>query len=1003
MSETQSDEFSGFATTPPEQAPQPIPGEFDEFAVAGPELNPTGSFEKGASVGQGIVGGVVETAPIVAGMTAGAAIGALGGPFAPVTVPLGAAIGGYAGYRAGKGLRRAASKIKNPLSGLPLTFEKLEDLPEDVRPFAVAGEVIGSGATIVGATMRLANVGARLAPSLAGNLINRILDTAAAQPARFAATELSSVLAAGSAGGISEELAPGELGTRLGAELAGGILNPPRLAVAATRFATGKLVQFASGFSKTAAETKAGKIIFDAIEEANEDPVEILRLLKEADFPGVSTTTAQKTGSPALAALEKTMIEESREFSNEAHKMAVESTEALGRIIELLKGTGEPMALRLAAEIRSDAFRVVLQSRADKGMAEAVEAASRITADAPEEVAQLSKVARNILDETMKKARVAETELWDLVDNAAAANPSAILAEHASLRGSMLPREKMPGIIEETIKDLQDAGELLAKAEAGALDLTDEAVAGAVDAAEDMFTTGFLIKLRTRMLAKARETENATEARQFGRLAESALDDLDDAFKGAGVEADETYDVARTFSREFNEVFTRTIAGAARRTGHTGADRLPPELLLRKALGSGQEAGALKLSELEEATRFLPTRNLGGPEAVENVTIMLDAQQRLLRLTAANSIDPSTGRVSAKSLQTFMRKHAELMNRFPGIKADLEKAVTSEEGLKAIMRLNTDASAVVKSRAAFAKLVGVESPADAINGAINRSPTPVQNLANMARLARNAGSDATEGFKAGVWDYAMNRANRGGGDYFENLVRALTGPIRPGLPSVVQVLQKQGALSADEANTLFAVIERMKTIAAVRATPGTGDPIGGTTDAVTDLLLRLGGAQLGTGIQQNIAGALGTTTNAGGGIIAATRGSAFARQVFDRIPVGKVRDAVGRMMSDPKLAAKMLEKPVSQAAQIQQALQLNAFFIAAGLTTIIDEGEAADLRSGTGEVVVGDKEPEIGSEEAAELFGQKVRAAGTLFSADFEPEPEPDPEPDPDLTQLQNE
>lgn len=997
MSETQSDEFSGFATEPPERAAQPAPGEFDEFEVAGPELNPSGSFLKGATVGQAIVGGITETAPILGGMAAGAGIGTLGGPFAPVTVPLGAAIGGFAGWMAGKGLRKAGSKITNPLSGLPLTFENVEDLPSDLRPFGVAGEFIGAGATITGATMALANVGARLAPSLAGNLFNRILDTAAARPATFAAVELSSVLSAGTAGGIAEELAPGEVGTRLGAELAAGIFNPPRLAVATGRAAAGKLVQLASGFSKAAAETKAGKIIFDALEESGEDPIALLRLLKEADFPGVSTTSAQKTGSPGLSALEKDMIEQSREFGNEAHKQAKEGMEALGRIIELLKGTGEPMALRLAAEIQADKFRVVIQSRVDRAMDEAVEAARGITKDNPEEASRLSVVARNILDGTIKLFRKEETKAWDLVDKTAVASPAKVLTEHASLRGSMLPREKMPEVIEGTIHDLQRAGELLAKAEAGEVTkgLTGKALKaaeGRIADAEEMFTSGFLIKLRARMLVLARATDDPNEARLYGRLAEATLDDLNDTFKGLG-QADEAYDVARTLTREFNDVFTRTFAGAARRTGHTGADRLPPELLLRRALGSGEEAGALKLKELEEATRFLPTRNLGGPEAAENVIIMLDAQQRLLRLAAAKSIDPSTGVASARALRTFMKKNPELMKRFNVIAADLEKAASSAEGLKAITRMNTTASAAVKSRAAFSKLAGVESPADAINGAINRSPTPVQNLSNMARLARNGPEGALDGFKAGVWDYAMNRAGKTGGNYFDNLVNALTAPMRPGLPSVVQVLQKEGALAADEAATLFAVIDRMRTIAKAAATPGTGEPIGGTTDAVTDLLLRLGGATLGTSVQQGISGALGTTTGAGGGIIAATRGSAFARQVFDRIPVGKVREAVGRMLSDPKLAVKMLEKPASQAAQIQQALQLHAYFAAAGLTAIVDEGEAADLRSddfspGTGEVAVGDEVPAIGSEQAAELFGQSVRDTGSLFGPDFEPEPD---------------
>ncbi|KKK51701.1 hypothetical protein LCGC14_3112310, partial [marine sediment metagenome] len=196
---------------------------------------------------------------------------------------------------------------------------------------------------------------------------------------------------------------------------------------------------------------------------------------------------------------------------------------------------------------------------------------------------------------------------------------------------------------------------------------------------------------------------------------------------------------------------------------------------------------------------------------------MLDAQKRLFKLAAAASRDPITGRVSSKSLQKFINKNEELLDRFPDqIRNDLQAAVDSEIALKVLERRTpirtTKSGEVVFSRkieaeAAFTRILGVESAADAVRGALT-SDNPLRALVRMARVARRGGEAAVEGLRGAIWDDAIRQAtNSDGTIVLGNLVRSLDGEIRPGLPSMVQIMRRQKLMRPDEIGMLRQLIQ----------------------------------------------------------------------------------------------------------------------------------------------------------------------------------------------------
>jgi len=886
------DEFPLAGAAPP----KPETTGFEEFPVAAPSLS-----EKVGAVGQGATGAFVETAPVLGGMAAGAALGGLGGPAAPVTVPLGAAGGAIAGYFAGKKGREMLSDVPLPISGAPMTFKDVESLPPELRPYGVAGEVLGASVPIAAAPMAAASVGARLPASKVGNYINRIIDMAGRNPGTFAASEAAGATGAAVAGGVAEAYLPGNEAARAGAEIAGGFFNPTRLVVGATRRAVDAGMNAFKSLTPSGRETRAGQVLREILEAGGEDPDAVVALLREADLPGIQRTAAQKTGSPAIAALEAKLREDSAKFGADSAKMAEDSLAAIENMVVALRGTGDPAAVRAAADLRARYFRTLLAGRVQSAEREAVEAAAKITNDTPASRAALSRQAETALEQAMKDARAAEGELWAKVPTDTRANAGEIIATYDRLRGGMLPEEAMPPVVEGFITRMRSQ--------------------------QATTTSGEIMLFRSRALALAREAAGqgrANDARVFGNLAEAALDDMDRIAVGP-LNAD--YEAARTFSRELNETFTRTFAGQSMATNARGADRIPPELMLRRALGSGGEAGALRMRELEEATAFMTE---AGGAASQNLPVMLDAQQRMLRLAAADAVDPVTGRVSSTRIGKFIRDNEEMLNRFPEVRTDLEAAMNSEEGAKSIARMATGASREIEAKAAFSKVAAVENPADAIKTAVG-SRNPTQDVVALVKLARRGGPDATAGLRAAVWDHAIQRATSSTGEVsLEKMQAAFFNPIRPKQSSLVQIMQREGVMSADDVSRLQKLFGEAEKITKALATETNLDQVLSGPDAMVDMVVRIAGARMGAGM-----------SSAGSSLIAASRGSQFARDIFARVPNLRIQGLIIEAAENPRLFAALLKKPKTAAEKVTIGRQIHAYLLQAGLIDENDEGQGS--------------------------------------------------------------
>lgn len=884
MAEAQNADWSGFAPVTPQS------GERDEWA--GFERVDSGGEGAGSAFLSGLSGGLQEGGMSAMGATVG---GVLGAPLGPVGIATGAALGGTGGMLAGQIMRRQ-------------TVGDLQDVPENVRPYAVGGEIMGGGLPFAAAPIALGRIGARLPDSGVGTFINNVLETAAAKPLSFIGNEMAMLGSAAIAGGTSEAYAPGKALPRLGAEIVGGMLNPARAANLLAQYVSHRTTAFLGSFSRAAKETKAAKVLTDIVKEAGEDPAALAALLRESGIPGADLTAAQKTGSAALAAVEARLGKQSARFGAEAERRMQEGMQATEGMITALRGTGDPQAVRLAADMRSRQYRTMLGTLVQTAEADAIRSARGITSDPQSARAAISRQARESLDTVLTEARQAESDLWGRIPRETQASAGGLVDAYDAERARLLPEEALPAVVEGFITRMREQ--------------------------QTQTTVGELLRFRSRALELARDAAsganpNRNEARIFGRMAEAALDDL------ASVEAagfpPGVVDDARGFSRALNETFSQGFAGQARATAGQGGDRLPAELLMRRATATGGEAADLHFDELDQATRFMSQQGMSSPASEQAVAAMQDAQERFLRLTAAEAIDPQTGRASAQRFSTILQRNEALFNRFPAVRQAVEGAIASETALGDMERLTRQAGRAVEQRAAFSQVAKFENPVDAIASAV-RGKAPIKDLRGIVKVARRGGPDAVEGLKAATLDHVMSL---GGQNMDPAAIRAgLFEPVRAGQPSLADVMQRAGVLSEDDIGRLTSILDAADRIASTQSVRGDLAEMAGDLDGLTDLLIRIQGARLGTAIS-------GAGPLQGSGLIAAAAGSRYLRNLFSKLDIESTQEVLIEAAKSPEFMAMLLEKPATEAEAFRIGQNIHAYLLQAGFNFA---GETLDPR-----------------------------------------------------------
>jgi len=951
--------------------------------------------------GEGSTRGMVVGAPAVAGggtgamlgLQAGTAVAPFLGPFAPAGPAIGFIGGGILGTLAGafagsgvesrledvgvlptgpmtpdrRSIMESGRTFGSGVVALPLPHLAVRNMPLGAvnfltrqapqtaaapQSFAEAGgnimQRLGRGArdAVQGAPVRDA-AGNILQPRVTP--LDRILGTAARSPVSFAVAETSALGSAAVAGGLAEEIDPGNVYLRMSAEITAGMANPVALSSRAMRAARTTIGDTLDRFSEGGRQRAIGQKLFTLLENAGEDPQAVIRALmaddeldviaREAGVDLGTRTPGVKTGSATLTSLQRTIAQNNERVGPTVARAAEQNLEGLAKLIDLMVEMDDPSVLAAAGQLRNDYYQAALQQRLDQASAQAAETAGRLLSDDPLAGQRAGQVVEELVSKSLRDARYQEKALYARVDLRQPASVDNIASEFATIRrDDLLPESPFPSLISRFV--------LRTTADDAEVNLRD------------------LTKFRSEMLSMARDARaklTFRDANFFGRMAEAALEDIGLRARRRRGGIDPNIPMMRSpneralanaysFSKALNDVFTRSFAGDAIATRRSGADRIPPELLAGRIFGTGGDATSLRVSQLADAVQFMQ-RNAGeafAETATARLGTLRAAESDILRLAAERTVNPETGRVNPVALARFARNNAATLEQFPQLRDDLTNALTAEQLLRNVTDVNSvEAKNLANQGALRAVLGNDETPAGAVAIAIGepgggRSPDAVKNLQGLVKLVNTSGDIAPQA-RAGLRDAALDRAivystSPEGNFSFDRFRTFLTEPMSRRQPSVVGVLRDGNILSDAEATRLNAFLREAEKIQDAINTGGPmlDDILVDAPGAVFDLVTRLIGSAVGRTAGQQI-------TGRPGGIVEAGAGVRFTRNVFERMPTTYLRNIVDEAVVNPDFMGLLLTKgrPQTVLAQRRFNNQLNGFLYNAGIIALPEQEEGA--------------------------------------------------------------
>lgn len=929
-------EFDAFPAVT-EGAGAPI-SEFNDFPEAGGQTAPATLEQQGSAALEAGSRSALQTG----GFMTGAALGVkAGSPLGPWGAAVGGLVGGIGGFIAGQEGSEALG-LRSP-----------EQMDPSVRPGAYFGESLLGGLTTAAAPYGLAATGMRFGESMVGRYLNQIVETAKTRPIIFAAQEIPAIVSGATASGVAEVVAPGNTGLRIGAEITAGLVNPVKVTSAAVKTSWGLINKALVQVSPAAQQTAAAKVLTELMQKTGEDPVATMRVIREMrKLPGAENlTAAQLSGSQALGALQKRMGELNREFGAEAAEKADAALDVMRWQMTELAKTGDPAALAAAAQIRGLYYRTLLTGAKEAAEQKTIKAAGRIAKDSPDARERLSVQARDALETVIRDTRTVEKELWAKVDNTIPVKTTNLESTYDDLAGDLLPElrgQKMPPVVRKFIERVTSPKEAGFDYDPTTFSVKD------LGAAEAVGTNAKEMKqLRSELLELSRQSVIAGEdsqARIYSQLAESVLDDMDAAFTATGGTA---YNEARAFTKELNDVFSRSFAGKVVAQGKYG-DRIAPEILLRKALATGKEAGAMQLRDLEEATRFLVNKGLGDDIAASQ---MLDAQDRMIRLAAAQSVDPLTGKANPKIISDFIRDNGTLLRRFPEVKDDLLMAVKSESHLKTVTNRAKNVESLLVKQGEFAALFGATGSDPATRASVARKVTDrvlasadqEAELTRLIKVAQGGGTgrggrvvikpeEAIDGLRASLFDSIINKS-RNPRDGVLNVAQArshLFTPTSAGKKPLIDVMLEQKVIKPEEVSGIRRMFDLMGNIERAQK-PGTAIDVNtGFSDTALRLISRVVGSKLASKFQQASGGGNSASLIVHG---AAAR---FSEDLVTKIPVQTVNKILVEALNDPAKMNLLLTKADSPEKAAKQARQIHAWLVQSGLTGVSDATQSRD-------------------------------------------------------------
>jgi GTP cyclohydrolase II len=192
-------------------------------------------------------------------------------------------------------------------------------------------------------------------------------------------------------------------------------------------------------------------------------------------------------------------------------------------------------------------------------------------------------------------------------------------------------------------------------------------------------------------------------------------------------------------------------------------------------------------------------------------------------------------------------------------------------------------------------------------------------------LAKKHGTDAVDGLRSTVMDYAFTQASKQGGFSPTIFQRAMFEPIAAGQPSLYTMMRRQGIMDKSHGKNMQALLVPMMRVERELAGGQTIDDVIKNLGLMGQFATRFVGAQAGSAISR-MAGGAGT-------IQIPAYGASVAQELFDKIPNLSMRKILEDATKDPAFMAQILSKKgIGNTAILTQSKQMHAYLVSQGYT-----------------------------------------------------------------------
>ena len=689
----------------------------------------------------------------------------------------------------------------------------------------------------------------------------------------------------------------------------------------------------------------AAELIQKAVRDLGGDPAALAKELRrvadeaEAEALEMGLTTAQMVDDPGLIAIEQIVARQSDVAGEAAARQVQHALEAIRDQIRILRSSGDAADVALAARLEGERFSMLVSGRLIAAEEKSLEAARGVSANTPDAKAALSRTIHDIMSRAIKDIREVEHNLWTNIGKnwkqGATGDPVSILNAYDNFIAKNVGTEFGEGWARQVDSTTRA---FLALARKGGRQSYVDLQAFRSHVLEQMREASG--KGRTQLANLYGELAGGVGPDDTATGALEALSNLRSTATGKPVSG-AAFDKAREFTRRLHDVWDGTFG--ARAVGPKGEALGPsgiaPELLSQRAFAAGPEATSIRLLELQDAVSFLGRQGRGTPEQAQHLAKLIETQEELVRLAALGSVDPTTQLPSVTHLRKWLANNGSLLGLFPEVRAAMETAASSKASFDKWHKLAQGTSTRWLAgdpapTSPLARLLGVEDPTKAV-GDVLRGDNPVRSFNAMMRRLRGAPGEGPgrarvdAGVRGAIWDDLSGRAMDSSGVLSLAKFRTLLfGPVSSGrgAPSVANIMENHGLLSADEVKLLERLMDHVARVETSMKAAGDARVL--LKDIHTPEIINL----MLTMVSSGKAGAMTKQISGGSGALAAqSRAASAARRAWDRVFNRSGQKGLLGILTgaarDPRVAAALLERPTTPSEALAASRRIHAYVL----------------------------------------------------------------------------